>query len=246
MHRILLTTLLLSAALPAAAQESASTPAAPGAQAPTSAPAATLSQEQIVAFNKAVTDFTAGQQAQQKGDNATALAKYEAALPAIRDAVKTQPDKIENVNFLANALYAAAAANAALQKLDAVATLYEESAPHWRKVVAAKPADAQSRGVLTGVLIQLGNFKLGKQDKAGAAPLYVEALPLARKAVAEQSNPVNRNLLLAALIGASQTSEDAALKAEAATMSKAMIADGTVDAANQPSAQVLAQAAKAG
>lgn len=238
MRHALLTTLFLSVALPAAAQESAPTPAA------TQAPA--LSQDQIIAFNKAVTDFTAGQQAQQKGDNPTALAKYEAALPAIRDAVKTQPDKIENVNFLANALYATAAANAALQKLDAVAPLYEESLPHWRKLVAAKPADVQSRDVLTGILIQLGNFKLGKQDKVGAAPLYAEAIPLARKTVAEQSTPVNRNLLLAALIGASQTSEDAALKAEAAMMAKAMIADGTVDAANKPSAQVLAQLAKAG
>ena len=160
--------------------------------------------------------------------------------------VSIQPGKIDNVNFLANALYAAAAANAALQKLDAVAPLYEESLPYWRQVVQAKPADAQSRGVLTGILIQTANFKLGKQDKAGAAPLYAEAVPLARKAVAEQANAVNRNLLLAALIGASQTSEDAALKAEASTMSKAMIADGTVDAANKPSAQVLAQSAKAG
>lgn len=244
----LLTSLALSIALPAAAQEAGSTPAAPAPadQAPAAAPAAALSQEQIVAFNKAVTDFTAGQQAQQKGDNATAVVKYEAALPAIRDAVKTQPDKIDNVNFLANALYATAAANAALQKLDAVAPLYEESLPHWRKIVTANPTDAQSRGVLTGILIQLGNFKLGKQDKAGAAPFYAEAIPLARKAVAEQSDPVNRNLLLASLIGASQTSEDAALKAEAATMSKAMIADGSVDAANKPSAQVLAQSAKAG
>lgn len=249
MHHALLTTLALSVALPAAAQESApnpATPATPPAQAPAATPAATLSQEQIVAFNKAVTDFTAGQQAQQKGDNATALTKYEAALPAIRDVVKTQPDKIDNVNFLANALYATAAANAALQKLDAVAPLYEESLPHWRKIVMAKPTDAQSRGVLTGILIQLGNFKLGKQDKAGAAPYYAEAIPLARKAVAEQPTPVNRNLLLASLIGASQTSQDPALKAEAATMSKAMIADGSVDAVNKPSAQVLAQSAKAG
>lgn len=248
MHKAFLTTIFLSAALPAAAQETA--PAAPAPSVPPAAnpatPAPALSQEQIVAFNKAVTDFTAGQQAQQKGDNATALAKYEAALPAIRDAVKIQPGKIDNVNFLANALYAAAAANAALQKLDAVAPLYEESLPYWRQVVQAKPTDDQSRGVLTGILIQTANFKLGKQDKAGAAPLYAEAVPLARKAVAEQANAVNRNLLLAALIGASQTSEDAALKAEAATMSKAMIADGTVDAANKPSAQVLAQSAKAG
>lgn len=245
MNKALLTTIFLFAALPAAAQETAPPPSAPAAANPAT-PAPALSQEQIVAFNKAVTDFTAGQQAQQKGDNATALAKYEAALPAIRDAVKAQPGKIENVNFLANALYAAAAANAALQKLDAVAPLYEESLPYWRQVVQAKPADAQSRGVLTGILIQTANFKLGKQDKAGAAPLYAEAVPLARKAVAEQANAVNRNLLLAALIGSSQTSEDAALKAEAATMSKAMIADGTVDAANKPSAQVLAQSAKAG
>lgn len=250
MYRALPTLFALCLAVPAAAQDNAAAPATAqppaSAPAPASSPAPALSQEQIMAFNKAVTDFTAGQQAQQKGDNATALAKYDAALPAIRDAVKTQPDKIDNVNFLANALYATAAANAALQKLDAVAPLYEESLPHWRKVVVARPTDAQSRGVLTGILIQVGNFKLGKQDKAGAAPLYVEAIPLARKAVAEQANPVNRNLLLAALIGASQTSEDAAIKAEAASMSKAMIADGTVDAANKPSAQVLAQSASAG
>lgn len=246
MHHALLTTLFLSVALPAAAQESATSPAPTAPAAASQAPAPALSQQQILAFNKAVTDFTAGQQAQQSGDNAGALAKYEAALPAIRDAVKTQPDKIDNVNFLANALYATAMANAALQKLDAVAPLYEESLPYWRQVVTAKPADAQSRGVLTGILIQLGNFKLGKQDKAGAAPLYAEAIPLARKSVAEQSNPVNRNLLLAALIGASQTNEDSAIKTEAATMSKAMIADGTVDAANKPSAQVLARSAKAG
>lgn len=246
MHHALLTTLALSVAMPVAAQESATSPVPAAPASATQAPAPTLSQQQILAFNTAVTDFTAGQQAQQRGDNAGALAKYEAALPAIRDAVKTQPDKIDNVNFLANALYATAAANAALQKLDAVAPLYEESLPYWRQVVTAKPADAQSRGVLTGILIQLGNFKLGKQDKAGAAPLYAEAIPLARKSVAEQSNPVNRNLLLAALIGASQTNEDSALKAEAATMSEAMIADGTVDAANKPSAQVLAQSAKAG
>lgn len=246
MHHALLTTLFLSIAMPAVAQESASSPPPAAAPTPASTPAPALSPEQIVAFNKAVTDFTAGQQAQQSGDNATALAKYEVALPAIRDAVKAQPDKIDNVNFLANALYATAAANAALQKVDAIAPLYEESLPYWRKVVAARPADAQSRGVLTGILIQLGNFKLGKQDKAGAAPLYAEAIPLARKAVAETSDPVNRNLLLAALIGASQTSEDEAFKAEAATMSKAMIADGTVDAANKPSAQVLAQSANVG
>ena len=251
MRKALLTTLFLSAAVPAVAQETTPPAEAPAAEAPAAeaaaaAPAQALSQEQIAAFNQAVADFTAGQQAQQAGDNATALAKYDAALPAIRDVVKTQPGKIENVNFIANALYAAAAANAALQKLDAVAPLYEESLPYWRQVVEAKPADAQSRGVLTGILIQLGNFKLGNQDKAGAAPLYAEAIPLARQAVAQQPTPASRNLLLAALIGASQTSEDAALKAEAATMSKTMIANGTVDAVNKPSAQILAQSAKAG
>lgn len=234
MHRALLTALFLSVAFPAVAQDASPSPAS------------ALSQEQIVAFNKAVTDFTATQKAQQSGDNATALAKYEAALPAIRDAVKTQPDNIDNVNFLTNALYAAAAANAGLQKIDTIAPLYKESLPHWRKVVEAKPTDAQSRSVLAGILIQLGNFKLGKQDKAGAAPLYVEAIPLARKSVAEKSDAASRNQLLAALIGASQTSDNPAIKTEAATMSKSMIADGTVDAINKPSAQVLAQSAKVG
>ena len=108
----------------------------------------------MTAFNAAVADFTAGQKAQQAGDNAGAVAKYDAALPAIRDVVRAQPQNIDNVNFLANALYAAAAANAALQKIDAVFPLYEESVPHWRTVVAAKPEDATSRNVLAGILVK--------------------------------------------------------------------------------------------
>ena len=80
-------------------------------QAGQAAPAAgRMSSEQIAAFNRAVTDFTAGQTAQRAGDNAGAAAKYEAALPAIRTAVEFDPARIENVNFLANALYADAAA----------------------------------------------------------------------------------------------------------------------------------------
>lgn len=241
MHRALLTALFVSVSIPAFAQDAAPAgqAAAPAGQA-ADAPAPALSPDQIKAFNQAVSDFTAGQQAQQSGDNVTASAKYEAALPAIRDAVKVQPDNIDNVNFLANALYATAAAKAGLQQLDAVPPLYEESLPYWRKVIAARPADAQSRGVLTGILIQLGNFKLGKQDKVGAAPYYAEALPLARKAVAEKSDAINKNILLSALIGTSQTSDDPAIKAEAVTMSKTMIADNSVDAINKPSAQALA------
>ena len=232
MYRIIAAALLLSASCPVAAQE------------PSNVAATAMSQDQIVAFNKAVADFTAGQQAQQAGDNVTAIAKYDAALPAIRDAVKVQPDNLNNVNFLANALYAAAAANVALKKIDAVPPLYEESLPYWRKVVAAKPTDATSTTVLTSVLIQLGNFKLSKQDKEGAAPLYVEAMSLARKSVGENGSAANRNLLLSAIIGASQTSDDPALKSEAGVMSKAMLADGTVDAVNKPAAQILAGAGK--
>ncbi|NML91166.1 MULTISPECIES: hypothetical protein [unclassified Sphingobium] len=232
MYRTIVTALIVSASSPVVAQEASNVTAA------------VMSQDQIVAFNKAVADFTAGQQAQQAGDNATAVAKYDAALPAIQDAVKVQPDNLNNVNFLANALYAAAAANVALNKIDAVPPLYEESLPYWRKVVEAKPTDATSSMVLTSVLIQLGNFKLSKQDKEGASPLYVEAMSLARKSVGENGNAANRNLLLSAIIGASQTSDDPALKSEAAAMSKAMMADGTVDAVNKPAAQILAGSGK--
>jgi tetratricopeptide (TPR) repeat protein len=234
----------IALAAPVRAQDQAPAAAVPAAAAPA---AAQMTPEQIAAFNKAVTDFTAGQTAQQAGDNAGAVAKYEGALPAIRTAVQTQPDKIDNVNFLANALYADAAANGALGKMDQVIALYGESVPHWRKVVAAKPTDAASRNILAGILIQMGNQKLGAKDKAGADPFYQEALGLARKSVAENgSDPVNKNILLSALIGASQTGSDAAIKTEAATMSKAMLADGSVDATNKPAAQALSGAPAAG
>lgn len=240
MTRTALIALMMTMTAPAIAQ----TAAAPATPAP--AGAGQMTQAQVAAFNQAVTDFTAGQTAQQGGDNAGALAKYEAALPAIRTAVQTQPTNIDNVNFLANALYAAAAAAGAQQKLDATLAYYEESAPFWRKIVAAKPADAASRDILAGILVQLGNAKLTKQDKAGADPLYAEALTLARKSVAEKAaDPVAKNLLLSALIGASQTSADAKVKEEAVTMSKAMLADNSVDAANKPSAQALTGAAPA-
>lgn len=203
--------------------------------------AAQMTPDQVTAFNQAVADFTAAQAAQQGGDNAGALAKYEAALPAIRTAVQVQPTNIDNVNFLANALYAAAAAAGAQQQIDKTLALYEESVPHWRKLVETKPADATSRNILSGILVQLGNAKLAKQDKAGAAPLYAEGLTLARKSVAENgSDPIVKNLQLSALIGASQTSDDAAIKTEAATTAKAMLADGSVDAVNKPAAQALA------
>ncbi|MGE4323594.1 MAG: hypothetical protein AB7E60_11265 [Sphingobium sp.] len=220
---------------PALAQD-ASEPAALSEQAAASA----LSPEQIAAFNKAVTDFTAGQTAQQAGDNAGAIAKYEAALPAIRAAVQAQPGNIDNVNFLANALYANAAANGAIGKMDQVIALYEEAAPHWRQVVEAKPTDGASRNIFAGLLVQLGNKKLGAQDKAGADPLYQEALGLARKSVEENGDdPVNRNLLLSALIGASQTGGDPALQAELLDMGKSMMADGSIDAMNKPSIEIL-------
>ncbi|TNE41659.1 MAG: hypothetical protein EP321_03170 [Sphingomonadales bacterium] len=245
MHRALLTALVFSIAVPATAQEAASPPASTSDQDQNAPSAPAMSPEQIAAFNQAVADFNAGQQAQQGGDNMTALAKYEAALPAVRDAVKVDPANLDYVNFLANALYAAAAANAALQKMDAIAPLYEESAPYWRQVVKAKPADAQSRMVLTSILTQLGNVKLIAQDKVGAAPYYTEAVQLARKSVAEKADAANRNMLLSALVGASQASEDPAIKAEAATLSKAMLTDGTVDAINKPAAEILSQSAKA-
>ncbi|PZU59075.1 MAG: hypothetical protein DI547_07505 [Sphingobium sp.] len=227
----------LALTAPALAQD-----AAPAA----TAPATPMTQEQIAAFNQAVSDFTAGQTAQQAGDNAGAIAKYNAALPAIRTAVQSQPDNIDNVAFLANTLYATAAAHGALQQFDQILPLFEESAPLWRKVVAAKPADAASRNVLAGVLVQLGNAKLTKQDKAGADPLYAEALTLARKSVAEQADAASNNLLLSALIGSSQTSTDPKVKDEAVTLGKKMVADGTIDASNKPSIDILAGTKAAG
>nr|WP_223262726.1 hypothetical protein [Sphingobium sp. SCG-1] len=242
MTRTTLIALMMMTTAPAFGQDAAA-PAAPAAPAGTAPAAGQMSQAQVAAFNQAVTDFTAGQTAQQGGDNAGALAKYEAALPAIRTAVQTQPANIDNVNFLANALYAAAAAAGAQQQLDKTLAYYDESVPHWRKVVAAKPTDATSRNILAGILVQSGNAKLTKQDKAGAAPLYAEALTLARKSATEQAaDPIAKNLLLSALIGSSQTSDDPKVKEEAVTMSKAMLADGSVDAVNKPSAQALSGA----
>lgn len=235
MTRALLTGFLIFAAGPLSAQPSA--PSQPAAAA-AATPASPFTAEQITAFNAAVATFTDGQKAQQAGDNANALAKYEAALPAIRDIVKAQPGNLTNVNFLANVLYAAAAANAGLGKMDALVPLYEESLPYWREVVMAKPEMA-NRNVLTGILTQLGNVKLAQQDKAGAIPFYSEALTFARQSVAEKADAQNRNLLLSALIGASQASEDETLKTEVAALSKEMIADGTVNPANKPAAQIL-------
>ena len=228
----------LALATPALAQDTPAAPAAPAAAQLTPAPSA--------AFNSAVTQFTAGQAAQQAGDNAGAVAKYDAALPAIRTAVEVDPSKIDNVNFLANALYADAAAYGALGQMDKVIALYGESVPHWRKVVEAKPTDAASRNILAGILIQMGNQKLAAQDKVGSAPLYTEALGLARKSASENAaDKVTKNILLSALIGASQTSTDTALQAEAVALSKTMLADGSVDATNKPAAEALT-GAKAG
>jgi len=232
MNRILLAGLLVASA-PLHAQS--------GSQAAGQAAASPFTAEQIKAFNAAVATFTEGQKAQQSGDNATALSKYESALPAIRDIVKAQPDNIANVNFLANVLYAAAAANAGLGKMDALVPLYEESLPYWRQVVASKPEMA-NRNLLAGILTQLGNVKLGKQDKAGAVPLYTEALTLARQSVAEKADPQNKNLLLGALIGASQAADDPQLSDEVKSLSKEMLADGSVNAANKPAAEILAGA----
>jgi len=237
MYRALLTAFLVSISAPALAQASAQADAAPAAPA--------LTPEQIAAFNQAVTDFNAAQQAQQANDNATAATRYAAALPAIRDVVKAQPGNIDNVNFLANALYANAAANLALQKTDEGVALLEESIPHWRTVVQAKPAESANKKILASVATQVANVKLSKQDKAGAASLYAEALTVARALVAAQPDAANRNLLLSALIGASQTSEDAAVKAEAVSLSKTMLADGSVDAVNKPAAEVLGGASAA-
>lgn len=205
--------------------------------------ASAMTQKQIMAFNQAVADFTAGQTAQQAGDNATAIAKYEAALPAIRSAVDAQPDNIDNLNFLANTLYAAAAAQAALGKFDAVLATYTEAAPYWRKLVDAKPQDSVNRNILAGMLVQMGNGKLTADDKSGAEPLYREASTLARRSVAETASDAgSRNLLLSALIGLSQTSEDSGAVEEATNLGRAMLADGSIDAVYRPAVEAMAGA----
>lgn len=241
-------TALMVVAAPAFAQQA--TPEAPPPEAPPieeaapdadAAPAAReLTTAEIAAFNKAVSDFTAGQTAQQKGDNAGAVAKYDAAIPAIRTAVEADPSQIENVNFLANALYADAAAYSALGQMDQVMRLYDESVPHWRKLVETKPTDVASRNILAGILIQLGNQNLRDHDRGGADPFFEEALTLARQTVADQpGDAASKNILLAALVGASQTTTQEGMRDEAIGLGQAMIADGTIDATNRPSIETM-------
>jgi tetratricopeptide (TPR) repeat protein len=199
-----------------------------------------MSPEQIAAFNQAVADFTAAQQLQQAGNNAGAIAKYEGALPAIRTAVKMQPNNADYTKFLANALYATAAAQASVQNFDAFISLYKEAVPLWRGIVAANPTDATSRNILAGMLVQLGNKALSTQDKATAGTYYTEATALARKSVAAApADPVNKNLLLSSLIGLSQTSTDKAVMDEVLAMGKRMLAEGSIDAVNKPSIEIM-------
>ena len=205
-----------------------------------------MTQDQIAAYNQAVADFTAGQGLQQAGDNAGALAKYQAALPAIRTAVQVKPADMNNVNFLASTLYVAAAAQGALGNFDAIIPLYEEAAPLYRQVTAANPADAQTRNILAGMLVQLGNAKLTKQDKAGAAPYYSEAKTLAQKSVTENAaDKISANILLSAMIGQSQTSEDPTVRQAAVDLGKKMIANGTIDQVNKPSIDIMTGGASA-
>lgn len=221
--------------------------AAPAEMEAQAAPAAEMTPEQIAAFNQAVADFTAAQQLQQAGDNAGALAKYEGALPAIRTAVQAQPQNQDYVTFMANALYATAAAQAGLQNFDGAITLYQEAVPYWRDVVAANPADANARNILAGMLVQLGNKQLTAQDKAGAGVFYKEATDLARNSVAAApADPVNKNLLLSALIGLSQTTDDKAVMDEALAMGKKMMAEGSIDAINKPSIEIMTGTKSAG
>lgn len=245
---VLTALLALSAALasPARAQQTpdAAPPEAPPEEAVPAVAEAPVARDltpaEIAAFNKAVSDFTAGQSAQQKGDNATAVAKYDAAIPAIRTAVEADPAKDDNVNFLANALYADAAAYGALGQMDKVIALYGESLPYWRKVVEAKPADTASRNILAGILVQMGNQQLRDHDRGAADTYFEEALTLARQTVTDQpGDAVSRNVLLSALVGASQTSTEEGLRDEAISMGKAMIADGSIDAMNKPSIETM-------
>src|SRR3546814_2011764 len=81
---------------------------------------------------------------------------------------------------------------------------------------------------------------LSGQDKATANGYYKEATELARKsATAAPTDAVSKNLLLSALIGLSQTSEDKAVRDEAVAMGKTMMADGTIDAVNKPSIEIM-------
>jgi len=219
--------LLLTAALPASAEEAT--------------PQNSLSTEQTSAFSTAINEFTAAQKAQQAGNNTIALSGYERALPAIRKVVEVQPDNLANVKFLANVLYVTAIAKASTQNFDAAMPLLEESLPQWRKIVAQEGSDTQSQTLFASILTQLGNAKTGKQDKTGALPLYTEAIAQARQALTKKPDKSSKNLLLGALIGASQAGDDPVLKSEVAAMSRSMIADGSVDATNRPSAQILAR-----
>src|SRR3546814_17985045 len=103
-------------------------------------------------------------------------------------------------------------------------TAYEMRISDWSSDVCSSDlADAASRNIFAGILIQMGNQKLAGSDKTGADPLYQEALALARKSVAENAqDAVSRNILLSALIGASQTGNDPALSAEALNTGKEM------------------------
>ncbi|WP_442802205.1 hypothetical protein [Sphingobium sp. CR2-8] len=235
---------LAPAALAQQATPDAPPPEAPPVEDSAAADAAAVAREltpaEIAAFNKAVTDFTAGQAAQQRGDNATAVAKYDGALPAIRTAVEADPSKADNVNFLANALYADAAAYGALGQMDKVITLYAEAVPHWRKVVEAKPTDLASRNILAGILIQLGNQNLRDHDRGGADPFFEEAVTIARQSVTEQpDDAVSKNVLLAALVGSSQTTTQEGIRDEAIALGKRMIADGSIDATNKGSIETM-------
>src|SRR3546814_3783455 len=94
------------------------------------------------------------------------------------------------------------------------------------------------------MLVQLGNKSLSGQDKATANGYYKEATELARKsATAAPTDAVSKNLLLSALIGLSQTSEDKAVRDEAVAMGKTMMADGTIDAVNKPSIEIMPRTA---
>src|SRR3546814_12512447 len=125
----------------APAQEPAASTAAPAptpAQPSTEAPAGKMTQEQIAAFNQAVADFTAGQQLQQAANNAGAIAKYEGALPAIRTAVKAQPNNMDYVSFLANTLYSDSADQAEVNTYESLLIHYKAKLPQGRQAVASK------------------------------------------------------------------------------------------------------------
>jgi len=229
MMKTAIAALLLSAGLvaPAVAQE-----------------APQLTAEQIEAQNQAIADFTAAQQAQAAGNQTEALAKINAALPAIRDIAARDASNVQNAGFLASALTIAANAQGALGNIDAIAPLYAEAAPQWTKVYQADKTNQGVRDTLVSVLVNLGNFNLSKANKTEAQPYFEQALAIAKEGrSADPASPELANAEFSALIGLNQSTGDAAYLDQAKTVGAELREKGIVNAANEPSVTAILGAA---